>query len=217
MKLFDKKVIFGFFDHKNISFLVQLTQGKRKALQLPQKRILRFLLHCLVKAQVLIFLISDLLQFYRVILSIPLQNKLKWQTPPPIIMGNFAICKMFETYKCHGIHPQHEWCFSWWQFLSFSWGQKGRRVSTQLLLTQHFIMDSITLLDSRVRFTEEPGDRGMPRIIWRTSKSSLCMTHERHHKRRLVPQILGGSREYNLLHWENYRTSCFSWSGDDID
>lgn len=36
-------------------------------------------------------------------------------------------------------------------------------------------------------------------------------------KEELVPQILGGSSEHSLLYWENYKTSCFSGSGDDVD
>lgn len=42
-----------------------------------------------------------------------------------------------------------------------------RRISTWLLLTQHFIMQFIALLDSGVRFTEGLEDWGIPRIIWR--------------------------------------------------
>lgn len=62
-------------------------------------------------------------------------------------------------------------------------------------------MQSFALLGSGVRFTEGPGDWGMPRMIWRTFKSSLSMTHKRHLKGRadsIDPGWIQGTRSFTL-------------------
>lgn len=125
----------------------------------------------------------------RVLQSNPGKNhhraKLKWQSPSQLIMGNFAICKTFEMYKSLTYSmtfiPSMNYLLCGGNFCPPPEGKKEGGYQNSYSWHKHFITQSTVLLDSEARFTERPGDWGMAGVIWRTFKSSVCMTHKRGH------------------------------------
>lgn len=120
-------------------------------------------------------------------------------------MGNFAICKIFEKYKSLKYSmtfiPSMNDLLHGGNFCPSPEGKKEGGYQNSYSWHKQFIMQSIAPLDSGARFTERPGDWGMSRIIQRTFKSSLCVTHKRHHNGRvgaIDPGWIQGTQSFTL-------------------